>query len=189
MPGALDFLPVGELARLIGHGLLRVRASAGLTQKAVRDRVNELRKPTVGSRRISVGTLSDAENGRSNFEIGTIEEVMAAIGASAYELLKQSIYVAIAEVEGLPLERPARTRAARTSPDASPSFDRVLADDVLLSPQENQSMNQKTEMQLNLIRIAASVPPDDADYCYGALSEAIVARRRLHPKTSADTGS
>lgn len=111
MPDALDFRAVGQLAGFLGLALRRVRGRKGLTQKGLRSQANAAREAATGRPGgIGAGTLSDAENGVSNFEIATLEAFLEAMGASALDLLVEASKIAALDGEGVPIPHVGRVR-------------------------------------------------------------------------------
>jgi hypothetical protein len=209
MTDLLEFRAVGKLAEYIGHALVRVREGRGFNQKQLRGAVNSWRVAQYGERvkKVGSGTLSDAENGVSNFEIGTIEDALASIRATPMELIYQAFVVATYEQKGDPLPpikrrrrgqphegqdaaplNTAHPRSAGTFPVTENASDES-ADSAALVLSETSAMQNRSDAQRSLIEFATSIRNDaDADALYNAMLRELNARRSIQAG-AADEGA
>jgi hypothetical protein len=208
MADLLEFRAVGKLAEYVGHALVRVREMKGFNQKQLREAINQWRLSQYGEqvKKVGSGTLSDAENGVSNFEIGTIEDALASIRATPMELIYQAFVVATYEQKGDPLPPVKRRRRGQSheGQDAAPSntaqaptagtfpvTENASDDEVEPQPYSSEriDMTDKSPQQRALLHFAQSLlDDDDAAVAHDAALKAVAARRSLHQGDASGSG-
>lgn len=209
MADLLEFRAVGKLAEYVGRALVRVRESKGFNQKQLREAVNSWRVAHYGEKvkKVGSGTLSDAENGVSNFEIGTIEDALASITAAPIDLLFQALTVASYEQLGKPLPPVKRRKRGQLQagqiaapPNTVPPNElrtfpvtENASDDQVEAAQpyssERIDMTDKSPQQRALLYFAQSLlDDDDAAVAHDAALKAVAARRVLHQGNASGSG-
>lgn len=113
LPEVLCFRVVSRLRDHLGAGLRSVRSSRGWAQPALRAAADKRRRAHGGAGALSAGTISDAENGKSNVQVGTLEELLEVMGVDAAAFLNAALQDAVAAASGTPLQPPKRVRTPR----------------------------------------------------------------------------
>lgn len=203
MTDLLESRAVGKLAQYLGHALVRVREEKGFNQKQLRAAVNQWRTEHYGAtvKKVGSGTLSDAENGVSNFEIGTLEDAIASIQANPLDLILQAYAVAVSEQKGTPLwpvkrrrrgGQPGAGQGAAPSNTAGPGPFPVSDDasDLKAEPftSERMDMTDKSPQQRLMFFVNSLEDDKDAAAAYDGALKAVAARRSLHESDLSGSG-
>lgn len=161
MPGLRWFL---------GQAIRGVRKARDLTLNQLAESVTGRR--AVGAKVVGVDTVSRLERGLSNYKIDTLDEYIAALDVTWVDFFKMAESIA-SEQQVTFLDHQARSTDNSIETLLELSMERV-------------AMSDKTALQMDVVRLASAIQPEDAKAAFDALSN-VFARRGLHESGPAET--